>query len=215
MPWVCRGLLLKLFKRDAAQFFSGAELPICLENHSVGSSCHMGWLAPCIPHQLLTPPYAAPVLTPDLPGSRQVPDTTDPLSGALDEADSRLSQLDRLLTSETPAVSELAQTLGACSSSADLVASLSRQRPGPAEPRAAAVRARYETLRAAAHSRLHDSEAAPLQWELDRWRLQQWLQHTASKLDNMPPAEALRRDDVQLRRFNVSLGERDDLGRRG
>ena len=84
------------------------------------------------------------------------------------------------------------------------MASLSCQRPEGAEPRAAAVRERYDQLRTAAHGRLHASEVAPLQWELDRWRLQQWLQHTASKLDNMPAAETLRSDDVQLRRFNVS-----------
>ncbi|KAF0313740.1 Nesprin-2 [Amphibalanus amphitrite] len=135
-------------------------------------------------------------------GEEETDAAADPLSRATDEADSCLSRLEELLAAESPAVPELAQTLGACSSAADLVGSLSHQRPEGAEPRAAAVRERYERLRTAAHGRLHAAEEAPLQWELDRWRLQQWLQHTANKLDNMPSAESLRKDDVQLRRFN-------------
>ncbi|XP_037084402.1 uncharacterized protein LOC119104781 [Pollicipes pollicipes] len=120
----------------------------------------------------------------------------------MDEAEASLAELEQLLAAEAPPLAQLAQKLGACASAADLVDSLSRQRAGPAEERVPAVRRRYETLRGAAHGRLHDSERAPMQWELDRWRLQQWLQHTASKLDAMPPADRLRRDDVQLRRFN-------------
>ena len=99
------------------------------------------------------------------------------------------------------------ESLGACYGSADLVVSLLRWRPGPAETRAATVESRrYGTLHAAAHNRLQDSEVVRLQCEMDRMKLQQWLQHTANILNSMLPRGELRRDVVQMRRFNRLCG---------
>ena len=76
------------------------------------------------------------------------------------------------------------ESLGACYGSADLVVSLPRRRPGPAETRATTVESRrYGTLHAAAHNRLQDSEVARLQCEMDRRK----RQHTTNILDSMPP----------------------------
>ena len=121
----------------------------------------------------------------------------DPLPAALEEASVCLCRLERLLAEEAPAWSELGHSLAACSSAADRLSSLVRRRAGQ-EPRAVLLLTeRHHRLRTAAHGRLQ-------QRELDRWRLTQWLTHTAGKLDSMPTADLLSSDDLQLRRLNVS-----------
>ncbi|XP_037073135.1 uncharacterized protein LOC119094165 [Pollicipes pollicipes] len=133
---------------------------------------------------------------------------------AIHEAEVCLAALESLLDEPAPEPLRLGQTLGACSGAADLLAALEGATDSQLAT-AAQLRGRLDQLGRRAHERLHGQQRELCQWELDLWRLQQWLQHTASKLEAMPSAVLPTLwDDVQqrrLRRLGVELDSHTEL----